>query len=155
VYITVSTGIGGVKISGGKVDESATGFEPGHQIINMAELASDTRGELESYASGTALSKKHGKIPSDIHDSDVWKEEARVLAVGLYNTILHWSPHVVVLGGGVVVHADLDMAEVKKNMEQINKVFPRLPEIKKAALEDLGGLYGGLVLLGVPHHAAV
>ena len=33
-YITVSTGIGGVRIVGGKIDVSTYGFEPGHQIID-------------------------------------------------------------------------------------------------------------------------
>lgn len=151
VYITVSTGIGGVKIVDGYVDESAFGFEPGHQIINFAEAGTETRGEFENYASGTALQKKYGKIPSDIHDADIWKEHARLLAVGLYNTILHWSPSVLVLGGGVVVHAGLDLAEVAKQLESLNKIFPRLPEIKKSTLEDLGGLYGGMVLLSKSH----
>jgi glucokinase len=34
VYMTISTGVGGARIVGGKIDASAMGFEPGHQIID-------------------------------------------------------------------------------------------------------------------------
>ena len=45
-YMTVSTGVGGVKVIDGKIEETSIGFEPGYQIIdwqsnlNLEDLAS-------------------------------------------------------------------------------------------------------------------
>lgn len=141
-YITVSSGLGGVRVVNGAIDKKSQGFEPGHQIVDL-----QTGADIESFVSGKALTAKYGKIPSDITDDAVWQEEARLLAVGLYNTILHWSPDVLVLGGGVVLHTQLSLDLVASEIAKLPKIFPSLPQIKKAELGDIGGLYGGLAML--------
>ena len=86
-YLTISTGVGGVRIVDGKIDRKAVGFEPGQQIINFADNESQT---LEANVSGQALQKKYGIKPHDLTDQKIWQEVARTLAYGIYNTILHW-----------------------------------------------------------------
>lgn len=147
VYITVSTGVGGVRIVNGSIDSSAQGFEPGHQIIEASSIESAGRGELESLISGSGITERFGKVPSDVHDATFWKEEAYYLACGIYNTILFWSPDVVVLGGGIVLHTQLSLDLVSQNVARLMKIFPHVPEIKKAELSEFGGLHGSLVWL--------
>lgn len=143
VYITVSTGVGGARYVDGVIDENRFGFEPGHQIIDFENNLS-----LESLVSGTALEKRAGKKAYEVTDPVIWDELAKTLAYGLYNTILHWSPDLVVLGGSMIVgEPAIDVELVKKYLNKINTKFPELPEIKKAELEDFGGLYGALAFL--------
>src|SRR3989344_5345381 len=50
-YITVSTGVGGVRVVDGAIDKNIFGFEPGHHIIDMGAdmtcLGCNTKGDLE------------------------------------------------------------------------------------------------------------
>lgn len=143
VYVTVSTGVGGSRIVNGEIALSSFGFEPGHQILDTK--TSDT---LESLVSGRALEKLYNIAPYEIKDPEVWERVARDLAVGLHNTILHWSPSVVVLGGPMMVgDPAIPIKSVIKHLDRTMKIFKVTPEIRLATLKDFGGLYGGLVLL--------
>lgn len=143
-YVTVSTGVGGVRIVDGAIDRNVSGFEIGHQIINYD---GETR-TLEEYVSGSGFLQRFGKKPEEVSDPAVWEEVARVLAVGLRNTILHWSPEVLVLGGPMVLQSPFSFGEFLKHFEKsLLEVFLTVPEIKKAELEDRGGLEGALVYL--------
>ncbi len=145
-YLTISTGVGGVRIVNGTIDESALGFEPGHQIIDPDNTLCPTcdGNDLEAYVSGTAIEKRFGKKPYEIHDDAVWDELAKYLAYGLANTTVHWSPDVIVLGGSMMKEVGIPVPAVKKYLTEILKIFPKIPEIKKAELADFGGLYGAL-----------
>lgn len=138
-YLTISTGVGGSRIVNGKIDQNTLGFEPGHQIISLDETI------LQDYISGKALYKRNNIKPEQITDPKVWDEVARLLAIGLNNTIVHWSPEVVVLGGSVM--KSIDIEKVRSYLDKILEVFVQKPEIKRAELEEKAGLYGGLAYL--------
>ncbi len=145
MYMTVSTGVGGARIVDGKIDKNAMGFEPGHQIIDINGPLCPTcniPGHLESYISGAALKKKYGKKPEDISDKYVWDDVAYYLAFGIHNSLLHWSPDVIVLGGSMMKSISLD--KVTENLHKILTIFPKVPLLKRAELDDRGGLYGAL-----------
>lgn len=155
-YITISSGVGGVRIINKKIDANSFGFEPGHQIIDAdvticpectSNLDGKAWGSLESYISGRSFERRFGKKPQDVDDKAVWDEISRLLAYGLNNTIVHWSPDVVVLGGGMMKSPGISVEAVKKHLKEILRIFPELPEIKKAELGDLGGLHGALAYL--------
>lgn len=135
-YIAIGTGVGGVRIVDQKIDRNSLGFEPGHQIIvpDGRVCSCGGKGHLETYVSGAYL-----KEPIN------WDEVSRYLAVGLHNTIVHWSPNMIVLGGSVMKSIPLD--KVKSYLNQYLTIFPACPEIVLAKLGDKGGLYGGLVKL--------
>jgi predicted NBD/HSP70 family sugar kinase len=142
-YITVSTGVGGAKIENGKIDEHAVGFEPGKQIMDI-----ESGKTLEDMISGRALQAKMGKSPKEITDQGVWDNHAWLLAVGLNNIIVEWSPDCVVLGGSMITgNPSISVEKTEENLKNILKVFPKLPIIKKAELGDFGGLYGGLAFI--------
>lgn len=142
VYITISTGVNGVRVVDQKIDKSVASFEIGNQIINYkANLT------LENAVSGSAMEKRFGKKPYEITDPKVWDEEARLLAYGLNNTILHWSPEVVVLGGSMMKEVGIPLEQIKFHLKNILKIYPRHPAIKKAALGEFGGLWGALAFL--------
>lgn len=136
-YITISTGVGGVRIVEGKIDQSMMGFEPGQQIIDI-----DSPSYLERYISGDALKKRYGVEPKNLADPEIWDEIAKLLAIGLNNTIVHWSPEILILGGSVMRSIPLDI--VKSYLNQYLTIFPDCPEIVLSTLGDEGGLYGAL-----------
>ena len=142
-YITVSTGVGGARIIDGKVDEHSVGFEPGKQIIDV-----NSSKTLEDMISGKSLREKTGKSPKEVTDQAVWDTHAWLLAVGLNNIIVEWSPDCVVLGGSMMTgEPAIPIDKTEGYLKDILKIFPRLPIIKKAELGDFGGLYGALAYL--------
>ncbi len=142
-YFTVSTGVNGVRIIDGSLDRNARGFEVG------AQLMSDDEGNLstlEGLTGGAALNRRTGSDPRNIHDPAIWRQEARFLARGLYNSCLHWSPDVVVLGGPMM--HDISIDEIISEMHQHPDMTGGWPEIVPAILGDERGLQGAISLLG-------
>lgn len=161
VYITVSTGVGGARFINNKIDVSRLGFEPGHQIMNIqtnvknfalfnfnqhVNLKKTNLVTLEELISGSALEKKLNRKPGEITDSKVWDECAYILAVGLHNTFLHWSPDRLVLGGAMFNDTGISIDKVKEHLVNIVRVPKEIPDIKKAELKDSGGIYGSMAL---------
>jgi hypothetical protein len=67
----------------------------------------------------------------------------------LANSILHWSPDVVVLGGSIIVgpHNTLPLERIEKKLRELLPHLPQIPKLKKATLGDLGGLHGAMALV--------
>lgn len=144
VYVTVSTGVNGVRIVDQKIDPSAQGFEIGGQYL----LIGGNPKTLEELVSGRAVQEKYEIQPRLIEkDSPVWEELAQTFAYGLHNTILHWSPHRVVLGGSMFNDVGVSVERVKAYVADIMTKFPTVPEIVHSELGDLGGLWGGIARL--------
>lgn len=137
-YITVGTGVGGARVVNGQIDSSSVGFEPGHQMVDLHHT-------LEDYVSGAAVEKTTGKKPKEITDPKFWDEIAKILAFGLANTTVHWSPDAIVLGGSMITgDPAIPIVAVEKHLQEILKIYPELPVVKKAKLGDIGGLLGAL-----------
>ncbi|MDE2038162.1 MAG: ROK family protein [Patescibacteria group bacterium] len=139
-YMTVSTGVGGGRTVGGAIDRGRYGLEPGHQIIDAA-----TGATLESLVSGAAIIRRHGKRLSELGPEAIARA-GEALAAGVHNSIVHWSPDVFVLGGSIVLEVDGLFGSVCAALERLPSPYPKLPDIKKAALGDGSGLYGALKL---------
>jgi predicted NBD/HSP70 family sugar kinase len=139
VYMTISTGVGGARIDHGQIETSYGGFEPGKQVI-------DEKGRsLEWHISGTSIKKRFGKNPHDLKNKKFWDTAYKYLATGLFNTIVYWSPEVLILGGGVLKN-EMSLAKIKKELK-LHKEIPKLPEIKLGKFDDFGGLYGAMALI--------
>lgn len=150
-YHTVSTGVGGARFVNGKLDVASIGFEPGHQELDIDRsiFGHHIKHTLENLISGTALEKRRGKKPFEISQDDhVWDELAGYLAFGLKNTIMYWSPEIIVLGGSMVVgNPRILLADIERHTkEALGDLLP-CPKIVDATLKDEGGLYGAMALL--------
>jgi len=147
-YLTISTGVNGVRVVHKKIEENAFGFEIGHQILdldNSLNLGTSGRGELEDFISGREVAKRFNSDPAKITDQSVWNQIAEFLSVGITNTILYWSPEIIILGGSMMKKISLDV--VSDHLMKHLAIFSEPPPMKKAELGDLGVLYGAL------HHA--
>src|SRR3990167_5577559 len=134
LYMTVSTGVGGAFVDRGKIFTAKYSPEPWHQIIDPTGALAPS-GSLEDYISGTALQRRFGKSARDIQDPKIWEECARYLAYGLHNSIVHYAPEVVVLGGSLITKPDaIPFESVMQHLKRIMRIFPELPQIRKATL---------------------
>lgn len=140
-YIGIGTGIGGARVVGGEIDANSAGFEPGHHIIDVG-----TGRSFSQIVSGQAIWDSYKKHAEDLGQSEVQKL-LPMLAVGIYNSIVFWSPEVLVIGGSLMNEDTAFRIEyVKKALQEI-KTEMRLPtEVRKAELGDNSGLYGAMVM---------
>lgn len=150
-YHTVSTGVGGVKIERGLIDDYRNGFEPGHQVLDIDHtiLGEDVEPTLENLVSGASVEQRMGVKPYDIPQSDtIWDQLALYLAHGLRNTILYWSPDVIVLGGSMIVgDPRILLDDIISHTNEVLGANIECPLIVDATLSDEGGLYGAMASL--------
>ncbi len=144
VYVTISTGVNGVRVVKGAIDPAAFGFEIGYQYLSIG----DVPVRWADMISGKAISEKYGKHPKDLgKDNAIWEDLARTAAFGIHNSILHWSPDTVVIGGSMMNEIGISIDRVKAHLAEIMKAFPSLPNVLHATLGEVGGLWGGLAQL--------
>lgn len=142
-YLTISTGVNGVRIVNGCIDRSARGFEIGGQYVST-----DGTVSWEEMISGRAIRSRFGVHPKDLGaDHEIWEELAVIAAYGLHNTILHWSPDRVVIGGSMVNDIGISVPRIAMHVERIMRKFSSAPEIVHSKLGNVGGLWGGLARL--------
>jgi predicted NBD/HSP70 family sugar kinase len=147
VYMTVSTSVGGARIVDGKIDRHTFGFEPGWQIIDGGNALCDgwsERGFLADYVGGHSIEKRHGMKPKDIDDALFWRSRAELLAIGLYNVTLMWSPEVITVGGSIMEKIPFDHLE-RTYRSLLETVFSNeQPALVPAQFGDEMGLWGAL-----------
>ncbi|USN87891.1 MAG: ROK family protein [Candidatus Nomurabacteria bacterium] len=151
VYHSISTGIGGVRIEDGEIDTSTFGFDPGQQILDIDRtiLGEDITPTLDNLVSGLGVETRLGTKPYDIPQTDmIWNELAEYLAHGLRNTILYWSPDVIILGGAMILgEPKIQLDAIRKYTVDVLEGFVPSPFITTSSLGDQAGLHGGMVLL--------
>ncbi len=134
-YITISTGVNGVRIVDGNIDRSSFGFEIGHTII-------DNHHDVESLIGGGALEKRFGKPSHEVHDVALWEKINHYAGIFGANTTMYWSPSILVYGGPVM--NDLHIEIIEKEAAQFLSMYPKKPIFVRGTLQDFGGLYGAL-----------
>lgn len=135
VYITLSTGVGGVRIVDKKIDRNKFGFEIGHQIV-------DGDKELEYYLAGSSHEKRFGMPSREIKDTAFWKEVTHYAGVLAANTTMYWSPSVIIFNGPVM--NDLHIEEIEEVAKKFLHMYEVTPSLVRGTLGDLGGIYGAL-----------
>lgn len=150
-YHSISSGVGGVRIEHGIIDEASTGFQPGHQVLDIDRtiLGDEISPTLENLISGTGVETRLGTNPIDIPQSDViWDELAEYLAQGLRNTILYWSPDVIVLGGSMILgDPKIEIEKIRKYTVEVLDGFTASPFITTGSLKDEACLYGAMTMM--------
>jgi glucokinase len=147
-YITLSTGVGGVRIQDQSIDAFRSFWEPGHQIIvenGRLHERCGQRGCLEAYASGTAFEEIYKMKPEDCSDPKIWEEYATHLATGLLNVIAMWNPGVIIFGGNISNKFDSFLPPLKAEFDK--QTFFAIPDLKLSTFRDNAGLLGGFTYI--------
>lgn len=140
-YLGIGTGIGGSLVHDGVLAPHAVGFEPGHQVLDVS-----TGETFEGLVSGHALEARYGE-PAHLLSRSVYEENTAVLAAGIYNVLLAWSPEVLVLGGSLMNEENgYQLSAIEKAVQDIAHALPTVPAMRKALLRDSCGLFGALAV---------
>jgi glucokinase len=151
-YVTVSTGIGGGMIAGGKIYRGADSYagEIGHVTIRPdgPQCFCGARGCLERLCSGLWLEKDHGRPAKELlTDAAVVERYVIDLALGLKTCIMLWNPARIVIGGGISKAGEALFGPLHKELrQQITSWSQARIDVVPAKLGDDSVLYGALAL---------
>lgn len=154
LYVTISTGIGGAIICGGRIHHGvgASAGEIGHAIVQPDGFLCrcGTRGCLETIAAGTHIARRakeklaekgasfDGVKTEDITAKsvveavkngdrvaiEIWDETMKFLAIGIGNAITIIAPEAVILGGGISTVGDVLFDPLKAHLARNVKMLP-------------------------------
>jgi glucokinase len=176
VYLTLSTGVGGGVVMGGRLyrGSGGNGAELGHVTVDWRGRmcrGCGRKGCLEAYASGTSIAERmhealalqdggattgDGLTAADVVASaragdpiarDVWQETIDALACGLTSIVNLFEPELVVLGGGVSNSGEQLFTPVREWV-RVHAIAPagRAVDIVPAALGDHVGVVGAAAI---------
>ena len=147
LYFTVSTGIGSGLVVNGRIYYGVFNPEAGHQILskNAPKHLGAPAADLESLSSGSALKHIYNKNPLELEGKKEWFDALDWLAIGLTNSILHFSPEVVVIGGGMTKHTEVFFPPLKKSLQKYLTELPQVPVVP-SGLGQNSGIIGALTL---------
>lgn len=154
LYVTISTGIGGAIICGGRLHHGvgASAGEIGHAVVQPDGVLClcGTRGCLETIASGLSIARRvrekleengenlDGAEPSEITAKnvieavkngnktalEVWDETMRFLGIGIGNAITTIAPEAVIIGGGVSMAGEVLLEPLRCYIAKNVKMLP-------------------------------
>ncbi|MEX0621563.1 MAG: ROK family protein [Candidatus Woykebacteria bacterium] len=147
LYYTVSTGVGTGLVVDGRIFHGIINPEAGHQIIDKSgpRHKGAPAGDLESLSSGSAVKRLYGETPAEAEGEPEWIEAIDWLAIGLTNSILHFSPEIVVIGGGMTKHKHAFFPPLNKTIKKYLKEVPPVPIVPSGLGQD-SGIIGALAL---------
>ena len=162
VYLTLSTGVGGGVVLGGRLFRGSTGNggELGHVTVDWRGRACRGCGRsgcLEAYVSGTSIAERAREAGLDAataadvavaaRDGDpiavrVWDETVEALACGIVSLVNVFEPELVVLGGGVMRSGELLLAPLRERVRRAAVGPAGAARVVQAALGDHVGVVG-------------
>jgi glucokinase len=164
LYVTISTGIGGGMLLGGKLYRGVDGAHPeiGHQVLDDSgpQCYCGARGCWESLASGPAMvawMREQGASAETATASEICdnarrgdllalrcvEREGYYVGLGLANLITLFAPDKIALGGGVMKSSSLFMDVARKVIQRICTQVPaEKTQISLASLGPDVGLLG-------------
>ena len=171
VYVTISTGIGGGVIVDGRLLLGGKGAaaEVGHHIIDwqtretwenlaagpglaraaVAAMANDSQTMLHTMTTASTVTAREvaaAAIAGDALAQRLLDREGDLIGVGLVNMLYMYSPDLILLGGGVVVHNPyLIERAVRVIRENAFAAYQDVP-VRLAELGDRAGLLGAIAL---------
>ena len=138
LYVTISTGIGGIIVVDGVIDPEYADMEFGHMMFEH----DDKLMAWEEFASGRAIYAKYGLKASEIEDPGIWYAISRNIALGLTNVVVNLTPEVIIIGGGVGTHFDKFADRLHEEMMLYGSKLVSIPPIRKAIRAEEAVLYG-------------
>ena len=168
VYLTISTGIGGGVVTGGRLMRGATGnaAELGHITAVPGGRPCPCRrrlGCLEAYASGTAIAARaveagmpRGTTARTVVDAvragdpiatRLWDETTEILGRAVAGLVNAFDPSLVLLGGGVTAAGDLLFEPVRRivRAEAFEPMASNVT-VQPAGLGPEVGVWGGVAV---------
>ncbi len=153
-YMTLSTGIGGGIVIGGRVYRGADSYagELGHTVIRPdgPECLCGWRGCFERMCCGLWLERDHGRPARDLLKNSSFVERYVVdLAAGLKTAIMVLNPSRIVIGVGISKAGNKLFGPLRAELRRQVTTWSRARiDVVPAELGDDSVLYGALALAG-------
>jgi glucokinase len=168
VYMTLSTGVGGGVVIGGRLYRGSrgNGGELGHVTVDWRGRpcrGCGRRGCLEAYVSGTSIAERAREAGLDVGAAEevaararareelavaVWDETIEALACGLTSIVNLFEPELVVVGGGVVRAGDQLLAPVRTLVRASTmKPAGEAADVVASAFGDRVGVVGAAAIV--------
>jgi glucokinase len=168
VYLTLSTGVGGGIVLGGRLYHGAAGNggELGHVTVDWHGRpcrGCGRRGCLEAYVSGTSNAARAREAglsfetaeqvaaaarAGDAGAAAVWDETVEALACGLTSIVNLFEPELVVVGGGVARSGEQLLAPARAwVLEHAMGPAGRVVDVAAAALGERVGVVGAAAIV--------
>lgn len=138
LYITISTGIGGVYIIDGNIDTNTINAEIGHMIFKE----DGAYKSWETLSSGKAFLTKYEKRASEVDDPQIWTEFTEDIAIGIINVCASLTPDVIIIGGGAGANLPKFQAPLEKWIQDIAPNAIKVPPIRVAQRPEEAVIYG-------------
>lgn len=157
VYVTISTGIGGGAILGGKlVHGKYAANDIGHVMVDLSGANNGGRHTPEMYGSGPNLDQQASEAGLEVTTeelvelvrngdpvaTEVFDRGIAGAAAGVVNLAWLYAPQVVVIGGGVGLNADVVLPRIQKALEQFGPTGVEPAKVVSAELGDSVALVG-------------
>lgn len=138
LYVTLSTGIGLGLTVDGHID-AAIGDGGGKAMMIEHH---DKLVPWESFAAGSAIVKKYGKMASEIDDAETWKAIVRNLVPGFLELIAVLQPEVIIVGGGAGRYLPKFHDFLVSDLKKYETPLLEIPPIQVAKRPDEAVIYG-------------
>lgn len=138
LYLTISTGIGGGIVVGGRLLDGLKQSEPGHILIKHG----DTWAEWEDFASGSAIKNQYNKLARDINNIEEWQAISENFTEGLCAIVPVLQPNVIVFGGSVGQYFEKFQHLLQEQLDQRLPKYISRPKLVEAKHPDEAVLYG-------------
>jgi fructokinase len=153
VYVTVGTGIGSGVVAGGRPLRGLVHPEIGHIRVPHDRVRDPFNGIcpfhgdcLEGLASGPALGARWGRPAQELPaDHEAWALEAEYLALMSIDLTMVISPHLIVLGGGVMRTPGL-LDRIRQGSQALMAGYIAAPELVLPGLRGDAGVLGAIAL---------
>lgn len=151
-YMTLSTGIGGGIVDGGRVWRGADSYggEIGHLTIRPdgPDCLCGSNGCFERMCCGLWLERDFGRSARELMEDPAFVARyVRDLALGLKACIMLLNPARIVIGGGISKAGDALFVPLRKELRRQITAWSRARiDVQPAALGDDSVLWGALVL---------
>ncbi|MGI5207061.1 ROK family protein [Spirillospora sp. CA-108201] len=160
VFTAIGTGIAAALVLNGTPYPGTVGWsgEIGHVVVRPGgePCACGNRGCLETYASASAVSRRHGEgVPAEEvvaragrgeeKAGRVWSEALDCLADGLAAATLLLDPGLIVVGGGLARAGDALLSPLESRLAARLK-FRAPPRLRRTELDDQAAVKGATIL---------
>ncbi|HVX67530.1 MAG TPA: ROK family protein [Bryobacteraceae bacterium] len=153
-YMTLSTGVGGGVVNGGKIYHGVNSWagEIGHLTVRPGgpECLCGAYGCLERMCGGIWMETDHGKSGKELMQDPAFVERYVVdLALGLKACIMLLNPSRIVIGGGISKAGEALFGPLRAELGRQMTAWSQAPvDVVPASLGDNSVLYGALALAG-------
>ncbi len=138
LYITLSTGIGDGIIIDGKIDPDMADSEAGQMLLGYGNDVL----RWEDLASGQAFKVRYGRLAKDVSEPRVWKEYAKLVALGVRELLPVVQPDVVIVGGSMGIHFEKFSQFLKEELAKYPSNLYEIPPLIKARRPKEAVIYG-------------